>query len=235
MICVSGARPAQPRQVDDGADGRMAGAEHGNGLAGIAARARGPARRACRRRCDPRARPRRRRRGRWRPPDWASTRCRRHRSRRRRAASRGPCRSGSGSRRAPSRGRLVLTLSKPARAMAITRALVRMCCAEPGAGGQRLEVVLDQLAAGRVVLGIGAVPAGLRQQPLGRLVDIVAPGREHAHVRPLPHRMSGLVARLQHDRLAARARARARPRPVRSGPAPMIATVLRRSHFIASF
>ena len=73
--------------------------------------------------------------------------------------------------------------------------------AERRPGRQRLEILLHQLCPGRIVVGIGAVPARLAQQPLRRLVDVVAPGREHAHMAPLPHGMADPVALLQHDRL----------------------------------
>ena len=78
-----------------------------------------------------------------------------------------------------------------------------MCSAEPGAGRQRLKVVLEELTAGWVLLRIRAVPTGLPQQSFRSLVDVIGPGREHAHVRPLPHRVSSAVARFQHDRLQA--------------------------------
>ena len=68
---------------------------------------------------------------------------------------------------------------------------------EPCSRSQRFEVVLDQLAPGWIVLRVGRIPALLAQQSLGCFVDVVEPGREHAHVRPLPHGMPNAVASLQ--------------------------------------
>jgi hypothetical protein len=75
--------------------------------------------------------------------------------------------------------------------------------AEPGPARQRLEILRHQFAAVRIVAGIGRVPADFLEKPLGRLVDVVLPGREHADVAPLAHGMRGLGAGLEHHRLHA--------------------------------
>ncbi len=69
---------------------------------------------------------------------------------------------------------------------------------------QRLEVALHQLAARRILRRPPAQFQPRRpEQPLGRLVDVVLPRREHADMAPLAHRMRGLAAGLKHDRLEA--------------------------------
>jgi hypothetical protein len=55
------------------------------------------------------------------------------------------------------------------------RADVRL---ERGVVGERLEIALHHLRAGRVLVGFGRIPAGRRQQAFRCLVDVVFPGRE---------------------------------------------------------
>ena len=71
---------------------------------------------------------------------------------------------------------------------------------ENGPGGERFEVALNQFGAGRILIRLGRIPSRRRQQARRRAIDIVFPGREQLDVAPLPHRMPGAVARFQHDR-----------------------------------
>ncbi len=66
--------------------------------------------------------------------------------------------------------------------------------------GERLEVPLGPVAAGRVRRAIGARPAGRGQQLLGGGVGDLGPGREEADVRPVPYGRRGRRAGLQHQR-----------------------------------
>ena len=53
---------------------------------------------------------------------------------------------------------------------------------EPGSSGEGLEILTDKFAACRIPIRFRAVPSLLMQQRRGRLVDVIRPGREHAHV-----------------------------------------------------
>jgi ArsR family transcriptional regulator len=72
---------------------------------------------------------------------------------------------------------------------------------ELGDGGQRQQVALTQLGAGRVRLGVRGVPAGPLEQPLGDRVDAEAPGGEEADVTPARHAGGDLRPGLEDDRL----------------------------------
>ena len=80
--------------------------------------------------------------------------------------------------------------------------------------GQRLEVALDQLVAGRVAVGVRRVPAGGFEQPLGGRVDVELPRREHAHVppradaAPTPSPASNTIGSMPRSTSARRRRAR---------------------------
>ncbi len=68
---------------------------------------------------------------------------------------------------------------------------------------ERLEILRHQLGAGRVLIGLRLVPAGGFEQALGRAIDIVFPGREHADVTPLAHGVSDIGTGFEDDRLQA--------------------------------
>ncbi len=71
-----------------------------------------------------------------------------------------------------------------------------------GMARQRRQVLRDQLAAGRQRCGIGRTPADFLEQLFARGVDHVAPWRERADMRPLPHRRTGVRAGFEdHERL----------------------------------
>jgi hypothetical protein len=94
-------------------------------------------------------------------------------------------------------------LAKPTLPTLVTHAVGADAVLQSRARGQRLEVLLEQFGAGRIMIGLRLVPAGLGQQPFGRLVDIVFPGREDLDVTPLAHRMADGRAGFQHHRLHA--------------------------------
>ncbi len=81
--------------------------------------------------------------------------------------------------------------------------------AQPNVGrqpvGEGLEIAVDQVAAGRVGLGVGELPAGPFQQRSGGLVHVVLPRGEHADMRPLAHVGGDPGPRLQHQRREASA------------------------------
>jgi hypothetical protein len=56
---------------------------------------------------------------------------------------------------------------------------------EGGQGGQRLQVVLQQVGAGGERVGVGTDPAGLVEQAHADRIQRQAPGREKRHVPPL--------------------------------------------------
>ena len=163
--------------------------------------------------------------GRWRRPGWARTRCRRHRSRRRPCSSRAPCRSGSGCSKGASSRPAALHLVE---ADAADRGDARVgpdVVLERRAGRQRLEVVLDQLAAGRILLAARARSSrSARSRRSAALSMLYSQGenmRTCAHWRTA---WPTCGAGLEHDRLMPRSStcaAAARP----TGPAPRMATV----------
>ena len=70
--------------------------------------------------------------------------------------------------------------------------------------GERFEIALHQLGAGRILVGLAAnsspsSPAGAPP----RLIDVVFPWREQLDVAPLAHGVADIVAGFQHDRLQA--------------------------------
>jgi len=71
---------------------------------------------------------------------------------------------------------------------------------EGGLGGERFEVAFHQFRAGRILIGLGRIPARGCEQTLGRAVDVVFPRREQLNVAPLAHRMADGFAGFEHDR-----------------------------------
>ena len=68
-----------------------------------------------------------------------------------------------------------------------------------GQEGQRLEVVLDELPAGGVLVGVGAEPTVGGEQTAGGRVDVVAPRREQLDVGPVADAGGDVVADFEHD------------------------------------
>ena len=66
-----------------------------------------------------------------------------------------------------------------------------------GMGGERLEVALDEVVAGGVLVGGWRRPADLAQQGGGVGIDVHRPRREQPDVAPLADRGADLVAGLQ--------------------------------------
>ena len=69
--------------------------------------------------------------------------------------------------------------------------------------GQRRDVISDEIGAGRVRSVRRSRPAARREQRRAHGIDVVAPRREHANVRPLEHRRARSVSRLEHDKVLA--------------------------------
>ena len=81
--------------------------------------------------------------------------------------------------------------------------------------GERLQVPLRPLRAGRVGLRVRRLPSGRGEQLLRGRVDELAPPGEQPHVVPLPHRRPGGGTRFEDQRGQSRARPGAPPRPAR--------------------
>ena len=88
---------------------------------------------------------------------------------------------------------------------------------ERGMPRQGLEVLLAELLSRRVMLGIGAVPAGGSEEPFRRPVDVVLPGGEQPHMAPAAHVVADRFALFEHDRLDARVPPRGRLPRARPG------------------
>lgn len=85
--------------------------------------------------------------------------------------------------------------------------------------GQRREVAVDQVAAGRERVGVGSGPAaGLFQQAAGCGVDVVAPRAEQHDVAPFVDRCRNARPVLPARRSRGRVRPGGLPRPGRWGP-----------------
>ena len=97
------------------------------------------------------------------------------------------------------RARRCVTLSVPARVMPVTSRLVRSPGEISGRSGEWFEVVLDEVAAGGVLVGVGGDPAVGLEQPSGGGVDVVAPRREQLDMRPFADAGGDVVADLEHD------------------------------------
>jgi hypothetical protein len=79
-----------------------------------------------------------------------------------------------------------------------------------GEGGQRPQILGDQLAAGRQRVGVGLLPAGGAQHGGGDGIDVVPPRREDLHVAPAAHVRPRRGSGLQDDEgLTARGEVRA--------------------------
>ena len=89
---------------------------------------------------------------------------------------------------------------------------------------QRLEIVAKNLSAGRKIVGARNAPAVPLEQTLRRVVDVVAPRRENAHMGPVEHARADGCRPPRRALPGARARsdAPAAARPI--GPPPMTAT-----------
>ena len=69
-----------------------------------------------------------------------------------------------------------------------------------GLGRERLKITFEQFGAGRILVGLGRIPARGRKQPRRRAIDIVLPWREQLNVAPLAHRVTDAGAGFQDDR-----------------------------------
>ena len=117
-----------------------------------------------------------------------------------------------------------------------TRAAGADVVLERRARRQRLEILRHQLAAGRIVVGIGAVPAGRRSRRSAALSMLYPRARTCAH-GPIGAPHGRPVGPASSTTAPCRARAHARRRRGPTGPAPMMATVFVELalHVIASF
>ena len=183
---------------------RVAAPDHEHALAGVA-RALGAARRGCRRRCARPARARRPRAGRRRRAGWASAYVPLA-SMTAWASIALPraSRADDAARTAPSSRSVSLSLSRSRRVTASTSRAEADAVAQLWRRGQRQQVVLAQLGAGRVlVVRSGAASRSAASSPLGGAIDDVAPRREQRHVAPVGDGRRRLVAALEHERLEA--------------------------------
>ena len=71
---------------------------------------------------------------------------------------------------------------------------------QPWSCGQRLEILFDQLVAGREILRLGRGPAVGGQEPGPCLGEVEAPGGKHPHVPPLPDIGTNLRPRFDDQR-----------------------------------